>query len=133
MRFIKLPEVVARTGIPKSSVYWRSAREELPPPIKIGERSSAWISDEIDAVMHARAGGASSEDVRELVRSLVAGRKTGGSLSQHASEGPGSDEARRQPGSGKAATQNEPPKKLTSQDHREQRWPSFFGHEMGAA
>jgi prophage regulatory protein len=48
MRLLKLPEVSRLTGIPRSSVYWRIARGEFPPPIKIGARSSAWSSEAVD-------------------------------------------------------------------------------------
>jgi len=48
MRLLKLPEVSHLTGVPRSSVYWRVSRGEFPKPLKIGERASAWNSDEID-------------------------------------------------------------------------------------
>ena len=48
MRLIKLPEVSRLTGVPPSSVYWRVSRGEFPRPIKIGERASAWNSDEVE-------------------------------------------------------------------------------------
>ena len=54
MRLLKLPEVVQMTGVPKSSVYWRVSRGEFPRPLKIGERASAWNSDEIDAWIVAK-------------------------------------------------------------------------------
>ena len=48
MRLLKLPEVSHITGVPRSSVYWRVSKGQFPKPIKIGERASAWNSDEID-------------------------------------------------------------------------------------
>lgn len=54
MRLLKLPEVSLRTGVPKSSVYWRISKGEFPRPIKIGERSSAWNSDEIEKWIAAK-------------------------------------------------------------------------------
>ena len=53
MRLLKLPEVT-RLTVPESSVYWRISRGEFPRPIKIGERASAWNSDEIDAWIAAK-------------------------------------------------------------------------------
>ncbi|MEJ7668868.1 MAG: AlpA family phage regulatory protein [Casimicrobiaceae bacterium] len=58
MRLIKLPEVVRMTGVPKSSVYWRISRREFPRPIKIGERASAWNSDELEAWIAAKVAAA---------------------------------------------------------------------------
>jgi len=49
MRLLKLPEVSRLTGVPRSSVYWRVSKGQFPAPIKIGERASAWRSDEIEA------------------------------------------------------------------------------------
>jgi len=48
MRLLKLPEVSHLTGVPPSSVYWRVTRGEFPKPLKIGERASAWNSDEVE-------------------------------------------------------------------------------------
>ena len=48
MILLKLPEVVRMTGVPRSSIYWRASRGEFPKPLKIGERASAWNSDEIE-------------------------------------------------------------------------------------
>lgn len=54
MRLLKLPEVSRLTGVPRSSVYWRISKGEFPAPIKIGERSSAWPSDEIEKWIAAK-------------------------------------------------------------------------------
>jgi len=58
MRLLKMPEVVRMTGVPVSSVYWRVSRGEFPRPIKIGERASAWRSDEIEAWIAAKVKAA---------------------------------------------------------------------------
>ena len=58
MRLIKLPEVVRMTGVPESSVYWRISKGEFPRPIKIGERASAWKSDDIEAWIAAKVAAA---------------------------------------------------------------------------
>jgi prophage regulatory protein len=60
VRLIKLPEVVRLTGVPKSSVYWRVARGEFPRPLKIGERASAWNSDEIEAWIAGKVAAANA-------------------------------------------------------------------------
>ena len=43
-------------------------------PVKIGERSSGWPSEEVQAINAARIAGASDEQIRELVNQLHAKR-----------------------------------------------------------
>lgn len=45
-----------------------------PQPVKIGERSSGWPSDEVLAINAARIAGQSDEQIRELVKQLHAKR-----------------------------------------------------------
>lgn len=42
----------------------------LPEPIKIGLRAVAWQRHEIDAIIAARAGGATDLEVRQLVQQI---------------------------------------------------------------
>lgn len=46
---VRLPGVIARTGLSRSTLYRLVSLGEFPRPIKLGERSSAWNSIEIDA------------------------------------------------------------------------------------
>ncbi|MBL8261657.1 MAG: AlpA family transcriptional regulator [Xanthomonadaceae bacterium] len=46
---IRLPSVIARTGLSRSTLYRLVSAGEFPRPIKLGERCSAWNSREIDA------------------------------------------------------------------------------------
>lgn len=43
-------------------------------PVKIGERSSGWPDDEVQAINAARIAGQSDEQIRELVKQLHAKR-----------------------------------------------------------
>ena len=45
-----------------------------PQPVKIGERSSGWPSDEVQAINAARIAGQTDEQIRELVKQLHAKR-----------------------------------------------------------
>lgn len=45
-----------------------------PHAVKIGERSSGWPSDEVQAINAARIAGQSDEQIRELVKQLHAKR-----------------------------------------------------------
>jgi prophage regulatory protein len=50
----RLPAVKARTGMSRSEIYRRIALGEFPRPIKLGERASAWVSDEVSAFIASR-------------------------------------------------------------------------------
>lgn len=71
---IRLPAVVQRTGKSRSSVYRDVDLGLITPPINIGERSIGWPSNEIDAVVSARIAGKSSDEIRVLVKKLIAQR-----------------------------------------------------------
>lgn len=40
--FVKLPTVVACTGVGRSTIYLKVARGEFPKPVKLGARAVAW-------------------------------------------------------------------------------------------
>jgi len=46
--FLRMPDVVARTGLSRSSIYAKVKSGEFPTSIPIGARSVAWRSDHID-------------------------------------------------------------------------------------
>jgi len=48
-RFIRLPEVKVRVGLSRSTIYNRIAAKTFPPPIRLGEKSVAWLESSIDA------------------------------------------------------------------------------------
>jgi predicted DNA-binding transcriptional regulator AlpA len=75
MQFAKMPAVSKKTAEPPSTIYWRVSNGEFVPPIKQGERAAAFILEEVDAVMRARAAGATRDEIKTLVRELVAARK----------------------------------------------------------
>ncbi len=56
-RLIKIDEVARRTATPKASIYWRIQRNEFPRPVKVGERSSAWLEEEVEQWIEARING----------------------------------------------------------------------------
>jgi len=47
-RLLRLPEVIERTGLSRSSLYQRINQGTFPRPIKLGQRASAWPCSEID-------------------------------------------------------------------------------------
>ena len=57
-----------------NSGYLHIKNGVFPPPVLIGERSVGWPEVEVDAIVNARVAGFSAEQVRDLVKSLVAQR-----------------------------------------------------------
>ncbi|PLM61628.1 dipicolinate synthase, partial [Klebsiella michiganensis] len=47
-RFMRLPEVLERTGLSKPWIYRLIGRGEFPSPIKLGGRAIGFIESEID-------------------------------------------------------------------------------------
>ena len=51
---LRLPAVIAKVGLKRDLIY-RGAREGwFPKPIKLSERASGWIEDEIDLYLERR-------------------------------------------------------------------------------
>jgi predicted DNA-binding transcriptional regulator AlpA len=40
-RFLRLPQVTEKTGLPQSSIYEKKAKGEFPKPIKLGPQTVA--------------------------------------------------------------------------------------------
>lgn len=53
-RFLKLDEIKTTTGLSRSSIYDKVKKGDFPAPVKLGERSVAWVSEEIDFWLDAR-------------------------------------------------------------------------------
>jgi prophage regulatory protein len=51
---LRLPQVIQRTGLSRSSIYAAVKRGEFPKSIQLGPRAVAWPSGEIDAWVQAR-------------------------------------------------------------------------------
>ena len=43
----RLPEVMAHTGLSRSTIYHKISQDEFPHSINLGIRSVGWIADEI--------------------------------------------------------------------------------------
>ena len=76
-------EEVAHRVFNKSTagIYLDIRKGLLCPQIKVGERGSRLIRDEVNAVYQARVMGKSNNDIKTLVKELVAQRQTEGSNS----------------------------------------------------
>ena len=47
-RLIRIKEVIKRTGLAKSTVWDKVKKNEFPKPIKLSQRVTVWIEDEIN-------------------------------------------------------------------------------------
>ena len=55
MRILRLPEVLARVSLSRSTV-WRLVRaDQFPKPVKLGGRAVGWIEEEVDAWIASRS------------------------------------------------------------------------------
>lgn len=48
-RFLRLPDVVQRTGLSQSTIYRLVTTGDFPRQVKLTERTAAWIEAEVDA------------------------------------------------------------------------------------
>ena len=54
VRFLRLPEVMARTGLSRSTIYVRLEQGRFPKPVSLGARAVGWIEAEVDEWMRER-------------------------------------------------------------------------------
>jgi len=47
MRLIRIREVMKLTGISRAYIYVLAQKGEFPAPVKLSERSSAWVEEEV--------------------------------------------------------------------------------------
>jgi prophage regulatory protein len=53
--FLRLPEVVRRTGLQRDSIYRLGKAGRFPKPVKLSERASGWVLSEVEAWAASRA------------------------------------------------------------------------------
>ena len=53
--FLRLPQVLARVGLKATRVYQLIGDHDFPQPIRLGERSVAWLESEVEQWIQARA------------------------------------------------------------------------------
>lgn len=54
MRIIRLTEVLANTGLARSTVYKYVADGSFPKPISLGDRAVGWVENEVQEWVLAR-------------------------------------------------------------------------------
>jgi prophage regulatory protein len=53
-KLIRIAAVKSMTGISKSHIYLLASEGDFPKPIKLGERSVAWVQEEVEAWIASR-------------------------------------------------------------------------------
>ena len=74
--FVRLPELLEQLAVGKTTLYARIKQGTFPPPVKFGERVSAWPEHEVDTVVNAYMRSA-KEDLQKLVAQLMIARRSG--------------------------------------------------------
>ena len=54
MRFIKLKEVMVKTGLARATVYRHMENNKFPKSVSLGERAVAWLENEVEEWMLER-------------------------------------------------------------------------------
>jgi prophage regulatory protein len=49
MKFIRLKEVMERTGLARATVYKYMGQDDFPRTVSLGGRSVGWVDDEVEA------------------------------------------------------------------------------------
>lgn len=55
MKIIKLPAVIAMTGLSRSAIYAKIKEKKFPQQIHLSVRSCGWLSEEIESWIAQRA------------------------------------------------------------------------------
>jgi prophage regulatory protein len=75
-RILRLPEVLAVTGLARSTFWRRVKGGFFVRPVAIGPRAVGWPASEVEALNAARIAGWSEDQIRALVSRLEAARRT---------------------------------------------------------
>lgn len=58
-KLLRRPEVEARTGLARSTIYAWMNRSAFPQPVQLGERLVAWRESDVNAWLESRQARAS--------------------------------------------------------------------------
>jgi prophage regulatory protein len=75
LRILRLPAVIEKSGMARSTVYKQISDGLWVRPIALGPRSVGFVQYEVEAILSARVMGASNEQIRVLVTALEAARQ----------------------------------------------------------
>lgn len=72
---LRLPDVLRRRGRCRASHYADISDGLMVPPVPIGVRARAYPAHEVEAIIAALVRGATRDEIRALVRDLIAARQ----------------------------------------------------------
>ena len=75
LRILRISEVLARRGLPKSTFYEQVKNQLMTPLVSLGLRSVGWPEYEVDEINRALISGASVEQIKQLVCELTEQRQ----------------------------------------------------------
>lgn len=73
---LRLPSVLAETGLSRSTTYLHISQRLWPKPVSLGARAVGWPAAEVAALNAARIAGKTDDEIRALVAKLESARKT---------------------------------------------------------
>lgn len=73
---LRLPSVKSESGLSRSTLYLRITQGLWTKPISLGGRSVGWPASDVIALNAARIAGKTDNEIRELVQTLEANRKS---------------------------------------------------------
>lgn len=74
IKILRKPEVIRITGLSNTSIFERTKSGLFPSSISLGGRAVGYLESEISAIVTARAAGHNDEQIRQLVKVLIAKR-----------------------------------------------------------
>lgn len=70
-RIMRLPEVLKTVGLSRSTLYKQISIGLFPAQISLGARAKGWLSQEVEALIEARASGATDDSIKKLLNALL--------------------------------------------------------------
>jgi len=75
-KLLQLPHVLELRGKSRSTHYDDIQKSLMTPPVNLGGRSVGWPEREISAINAALIAGKSESEIKDLVKKLIADRKS---------------------------------------------------------
>jgi len=66
-RILRLPEVISRTGLSRSSIYLKISKNEFPSQINLGERMMGFLEKDVNTWIDERVKASRPQSL-EIVR-----------------------------------------------------------------
>ena len=63
----RLPEVLRRTGLSRSTIYEMISRGDFPRQVKLGRRAVGWIANDVDEWIRSKVSSRSSDTLCDTV------------------------------------------------------------------